>query len=69
MHFQWGGAGAGAAPAMPMATEGAGAGSGDSEHNVTVRFVNAPGNMRSGLTSARGDAGFSLRTEHAMATP
>jgi hypothetical protein len=60
----------GAAPAMPMATEGgAGGGSGDSEHNVEVRFVNAPQGMRSGLTSASGNAGFSLRTEHAMATP
>jgi hypothetical protein len=42
---------------------------GDSSHNVEVRFVNAPPGLRSGLTSASGTAGFSLRTEHAMATP
>jgi hypothetical protein len=47
----------------------AGLGAGDSQHNVEVRFVNAPAGLRSGLTSASGSAGFSLRTEHAMATP
>jgi hypothetical protein len=50
---------------MPLAV----AGTGDSEHNVTVHFVNAPPGMRSGLSSASGTAGFSLRTEHALATP
>jgi hypothetical protein len=59
----------GAAAPMQMADASGGAGAGDSEHNVTVSFVNAPPGMKSGLTSARGDAGFSLRTEHAMATP
>jgi hypothetical protein len=45
------------------------AGSGDSSHEVTVRFVDAPAGLRTGITRADGDAKLSLRTNYALSAP
>jgi hypothetical protein len=42
------------------------AGGGDTSHEVTVRFVDAPAGLRTGITRADGDAQLSLRTNYAL---
>jgi hypothetical protein len=47
----------------------AGTGGGDTSHEVTVRFVDAPAGLRTGITRADGDARLSLRTNYALKAP
>ncbi|HZL37199.1 MAG TPA: M15 family metallopeptidase [Tepidisphaeraceae bacterium] len=73
MHFQWGGSkpwlsnpGQGDAPPVSISGSGrSGVGAGDSSHHVEVNFANAPAGMRASVDGS-GNAGFTLRTQHAM---
>jgi hypothetical protein len=51
------------------ASEVADAGCGDTSNEVTVRFVDAPAGMRSGVSQAAGPARLALCTNYAMAAP